>query len=383
MDQTTTRQSGQLRIGVIGCGKIADAHVEEIRYSAGTDLVAICDIEPVLADQLGDRYGIAKRYVNSDEMLRTERLDIVHITTPPQSHFALTEAAVSAGAHVFIEKPVAFDGAETDRIIQLALDHGKKLSVNYWPNFELAPLRMQKLIESGELGEIVHIESSIGYDLSGAFGQALLRDSSHWVHALPGKLFQNLLDHMVNRVVPLLPAEERPEVHAFAFRRRPPSGTEVFDQLLDELRVYLRAGNVTSYLTFTSQVKPLENILRVYGTKNSAELNYGLRMVRMMHGQKHPSALGRLLPPFQIAGGDLHEGLRNCGEFRRSQARFFYGMHRLLAQFYDSIRTNGEVPIPYQQISSVAHIMDDIHRQVYGELACGTHAYRAEESPAQ
>ena len=370
MEQTATRQSAPLRIGVIGCGKIADAHVEEIRYSAGTELVAICDIEPVLADQLGDRYHIAKRYVDSYEMLRAERLDVVHITTPPQSHYELTEAAVLAGAHVFIEKPVAFDGAETDRIIRLAHDHGKKLSVNYWPNFELAAIKMQKLIASGELGEVVHIESSIGYDLGGPFGQALLRDSSHWVHALPGKLFQNLLDHMVNRVVPLLP-EEAPEVHAFAFRRREPSGTEVFDQLLDELRVYLRAGNVTCYLTFTSQVKPLENILRVYGTKNSAELNYGLRTVRMMHGQRHPSALGRLLPPFQITGADLSEGLRNCGEFRRSQARFFYGMHLLLEQFYHSIRTGGEVPIPYQQISSVAHIMDDIHRQVYGAQVCG------------
>lgn len=353
-----------LRIGIIGCGKIADAHVEEVRYCAGTQLVAICDIEPVLADQLGDRYGVANRYVDSAGMLRAERLDVVHITTPPQSHYALTEAAVLAGAHVFIEKPVAFDGDGTDRIIALARQHGKKLSVNYWPNFELAALKMQQLIASGELGDIVHIESSIGYDLGGPFGQALLTDASHWVHQLPGKLFQNLLDHMVNRVVPLLGAEQ-PEVHAYGFRRRPATGIDAIDQLLDELRVVLRAGNTTAYLTFTSQAKPVENMLRVYGTRNSAELNYGLRTVRRMLGQKHPSTLGRLLPPFQNARRDFKEGMRNLGEFRHSQGRFFFGMHRLLTQFYDAIRSDGEVPIPYSEISRVAHIMDEIHRQVY------------------
>ena len=60
--------------------------------------------------------------------------------------------------------------------------------------------RHDKLVAEGVVGDPVHVESWFGYNLSGPFGAAMLADASHWVHALPGRLFHNNIDHMLNKV---------------------------------------------------------------------------------------------------------------------------------------------------------------------------------------
>src|SRR3954471_23757935 len=72
-----------LRIGIVGCGKIADGHAEILKFLDGAQLVAVCDREPILAEQLAVRFGVPAWYSSLDQMLAAERLDVVHITTPP------------------------------------------------------------------------------------------------------------------------------------------------------------------------------------------------------------------------------------------------------------------------------------------------------------
>ena len=97
----------RLRIGIVGCGKIADGHAEVIRHLPNAELRSVCDREPVIAEQLAVRYGVAKWYSDLGQMLETERLDVLHITTPPDAHLPITRQAIAAGCHVFLEKPIA------------------------------------------------------------------------------------------------------------------------------------------------------------------------------------------------------------------------------------------------------------------------------------
>ncbi len=64
---------------------------------------------------------------------------------------------------------------------------GRKLTINYWNNFEAPALVFKEFVANGKLGEPVHIESYYGYDLSDGFGQAVLSDTRHWVHGLPSR----------------------------------------------------------------------------------------------------------------------------------------------------------------------------------------------------
>ena len=86
-----------LRIAILGCGKIADQHVLAIKRIAACEIVALCDRELLMAKQLGDRFGIPACFSDSAEMLQKTAPDVVHVTTPPQSHFPLAKQALEFG----------------------------------------------------------------------------------------------------------------------------------------------------------------------------------------------------------------------------------------------------------------------------------------------
>lgn len=352
-----------LRIGIVGCGKIADGHIEEIQKHDYTRVVAVCDLEPILAEQLALRYSVPHWYADFDRMLSEHRLDVVHIATPPHSHLTLARKSAEAGCHVFLEKPLALNAADGRRLIECFERTGRKMTINYWYKFETPSLDLGDFIARGELGDPVHVESFCGYDLEGGFGRALLSDDRHWVHQLPGKLFQNIIDHAVNKITPFL-NQERLEIIARAYRRRQESGDRT-DEVLDELRVMIVGSRVSAYMTFSSHARPVGHFLRVYGTKNTIHIDHLFRTMSIEGKQTVPSAFGRLLPPFKSSWKALGQSIRNTREFAGSRFHYFAGLNRLLSLFYQSVLDDTPVPIPYAEILRVSEIIDEISTQVY------------------
>jgi predicted dehydrogenase len=356
-----------LKIAIVGCGKIADAHVEEIKKIPSVQLGAVCDLEPIMAEQLAARYGVPCWYCDVASMLEVEKPDVLHITTPPQSHLSLTRQAVAAGCHIFLEKPVALRHCDAEAIIGTAIGAGRKLTVNYWPRFEAPALELRRLYETGVLGIPVHVESFLGYDLGGEYGTALKRDPEHLVHRLPGKLFQNVLDHVLNKITPFLDDEE-PFIQAVAYRGNAGGGESRSGELLDELRVIIRGAQVSAYATFSAHARPVGQTLRVYGTKNTAHVDFMVRTVALERKQTFPSALGRLFPPFLVAKDYLRQGLRNVNSFSHARFHFFDGLRRLLNEFYLCIEKDSPPPIAYGEILRVSAMMERILEQVYPEV---------------
>src|SRR5215212_6231833 len=206
----------KLKVAIIGCGKAADMHVEEIRKMTSVAcIVAVCDRELLMAEQLAFRYNIPNYYDDVDQMLFAEEPDVVHIATPPQSHLFLAMKALEAGCHVYVEKPFTMSHAESIALVEQAMRAKRKLTVGYTYLFDPPALAMRKLIAKGVLGEPVHVESFYGYNLASAYGTALLSDANHWVHRLPGKLVHNNLDHIINKAVEFLD-DDHPAVTAFS-----------------------------------------------------------------------------------------------------------------------------------------------------------------------
>jgi predicted dehydrogenase len=352
-----------LNIGIVGCGKIADSHIEEIRKLGCARVLAVCDLEPILAEQLAVRYSVPHWYTDFDRMLCNHRFDVIHIATPPRSHLALAQKSAEAGSHVFLEKPLALNAIDGRRLIECLEHTVRKMTINYWYNFETPALALKEFVARGNLGDPIHIESYYGYDLAGGFGQAVLSDDRHWVHQLPGKLFQNIIDHAINKITPFLP-DEPVEIIARAYRRQNLDDDRK-DDVLDELRVMILAGGMSAYVTFSSHARPVGHFMRIYGTKNTAHIDFALRSMLVEEKQTIPSALGRLLPPFRASWQFLRQATRNAREFTGSRFQFFAGMNRLLSMFYESVVRDTPVPIPYAEILRVSQIMDEISAQVY------------------
>jgi predicted dehydrogenase len=346
-----------LQVAIVGCGKAADAHVEQIRAVGDADIVAVCDLEPLMARQLGVRFGIEAQYSDLQTLLRRHRVDVVHIATPPSSHPELATMAMEAGCHVYIEKPFALSADGARRILEVQRATNRKLSINYWYNFDNAGVRLARLVKDGVLGDPVHVESVLGYDLGGDFGAALMADRNHWVHTLPGKLFHNVLDHVVNKIALFMP-DENPAASVIAYRRRPAIGDSEFDSLADELRFLLAGESVSGYGFVSAHARPVGHTLRVYGTRNTIWVNFEARTVTIEPRQKFPSALGRLPQAYDQARQYRQMARRNVRQLLEADFQYFQGMRRLLSRFYACIRNDAPPPIAYSDILRVSVIID-------------------------
>ncbi len=359
----------KLRVAIVGCGKIADGHVEEIRkLDSVAELVAVCDRELEMARQLAVRHNVPKVYDDVDAMLANERLDVVHIAAPPQVHLVLARKAIDAGAHVLVEKPLTLRHEDSVALVEHAERAGKKVCIGYGYHFEPPAQTLRELIRQDALGDVVHLEAFYGYNLEGPFGAALLGDKGHWIHSMPGKLLQNTLDHPVSKITEFLP-DERPTVVASGFVRRQARFGDVRDELVDEARILIRGERVTAYVTFSAHARPVHHFLRVYGTRNTAHVDYNGRTCTLDVVHTLPSAVGRLVPAFQSAASYAREGMKNVSMFGRSQFHFFVGFGELFRRFYAAIQDGSALPISHRDILRTSWMLDQIFAQVAAQIA--------------
>jgi predicted dehydrogenase len=343
----------QCRVALVGCGQIADAHLQEVRKIPGAQLVAVCDRHRELAQQAAARFGVAGIYRDLDRMLEEARPDVLHITTPPHTHCAVAKQALTAGVHVYVEKPFALDAQEADEILTTAETCGRLVCVGHDQLFDPAWLECRRLHQRGDLGQIVHIDSVQGYALDGPFGRMFLDEADHWVHRLPGGLFHNVISHAVYRITEFLP-DEQPRVWSSWF------GNQGAADVPTELRVVLQGEEVTATLLFSSAVRPIQRVARVYGSRRSVEVDLDARQVRHLRAPGLPGPFGKMDVPFRQMRESLRSLVRNVWKFLRCDLHYFAGMNTLFRLFYQAVTEGGNPPIPYAEIRRVTAIMDAI-----------------------
>jgi predicted dehydrogenase len=343
--------SSPLRIALLGCGQIADAHLQEIRKLRGVELVAVCDVHRDLAVQAGARFGVPGIYTDLRQMIAEARPDVVHITTPAHTHCSLAIQILQLGCHVYVEKPFTLDGVEADRVAHVAAEQGKHLCLGHDQLFDPMWLELRRRVETGEVGPIRHVESILGYPISGQFGTQVTSDPNHWVRKLPGGLFQNTISHPLYRITDFL-TDDRPQIDATWTR----TGKFPFPT---ELQVSLRGETVTGSLTFLSTIAS-QRITRVYGTKGYLEVDFDAQTVRRIGPPTAPGAFGKLQSPFKSWREAARNFRRNLWRFAKADIHYFAGMKTLFARFYAAIQNNTPLPIEPAEMVRVTRLMDEI-----------------------
>ena len=355
-----------LRIAIIGCGKIADQHVQAIRRIADCEIVAVCDLEELMASQLAERFKIPGVFSNVNEMLQTVSPDVVHITTPPQGHFSLAKQCLEAGSHVYLEKPFTVTAPEAEELIRFAERRGLKMTAGHNLQFTLEMLEMRRLVGQGFIGHRpVHVESYYTYTLDDtAYVGPLLGNRNHWVRRLPGQLLHNVASHGIAKLAEFLD-DELVEITASAHQSSE-LGRLGGQEVLDELRVIIRDGaDTTAFFCFSTQIKPGVNFLRLCGSKNSLVVDLNSGSLVRIESKSCKSYLTYFLPPLRLAREHFRNAWRNAGNFLRGRLHQDYGMKELIGQFYQSIQNETAPPIPYREILLTARIMDEIFAQIY------------------
>ena len=149
-----------LRAGVIGLGSMGRNHArvwdEEIDQ---VELVAVADPRPDTLRACADERR-ARAYADASAMLAEEELDLVSVAAPTSLHHDLTVAALAAGAHVLVEKPISATRSEAERMMSAAADAGRLLSVGHIERFNPAIVELRRRLQSGELGRIFQVAAT-------------------------------------------------------------------------------------------------------------------------------------------------------------------------------------------------------------------------------
>jgi predicted dehydrogenase len=354
-----------IKVAIVGCGKIADSHASQIKRIDGCEIVGACDNEELMAKQLCDRFHV-KRYFNDlTQLLNEVKPDVVHITTPPQSHLEIGKQCLESGCHVYVEKPFTIDTDEAEILIEKAHQTGRKLTVGHDAQFSDVSIRMRKLVQDGYLGGApVHLESSWCYNFGDAtYAKSLLDDKQHWLRKLPGGLLHNIINHGVAKIAEFL-TSDAPHVMAYGFVS--PFLLKLGEEnLIDELRVIIHEETgTTAYFTFSSQMQPSLHQFYVYGSKNGLLIDEDQRLLIKLRGNKFKSYAEHFIPPVIYARQYLANLGHNARRFLAMDFHMDYGKKQLIESFYRSITDDTPVPIPYREILLTTKIMDDIFKQI-------------------
>ncbi len=156
----------KFRIGIIGCGGIANAHAKAYLRQPDVEIVAGADLVEGKAEKFFEALGVegAKCFGSHTEMLADDslKLDAVSICTYNCTHAECTIAALEKGIHVLLEKPMCVTTQEAVDMIRAEKKSGKLLSLGFQPRFEPNMQMIKKIVQSGELGEIYYIQTGGG-----------------------------------------------------------------------------------------------------------------------------------------------------------------------------------------------------------------------------
>ena len=151
-----------IRVGLLAYGAIGDEHNQAVLATPGLTTVAVCDQK---AERITAALKIspeAKVFTDADEMLESKLLDLVIISTPPNTHASWARKALSLGINVVLEKPMALDVTQCDELMALARQAGLLLVVYQNRRYDSDFLTIQKALADGVIGEVFHYEAFVG-----------------------------------------------------------------------------------------------------------------------------------------------------------------------------------------------------------------------------
>jgi predicted dehydrogenase len=338
-----------VKVALVGAGQIARQHLSCLQTLPGVELAGICDLSPATAEYAAERHGVAAWFTDHRAMLERVRPDVVHVTTPPTSHYQLALDAIAAGAHVVVEKPVTTTFAELEALVRAARDRGRILIEDHNYVFNQAPREIARQVAAGEFGRVVHVEVTICLDILGPSGFAD-PNVRHPCLSLPGGAIADFLPHLASLA------------HAFVgpHRRVHTSWTKRSDTVLpfDEFYAVVDAERGTASLGFSASSQPDGFWLRVYGERAQASANLfetRCTFVRQRPGPK---------PLIPLRNG-LEEGraIRRAAvgtllrKFKRGPGAY-EGLWELLTRTYSALREGSLLPVTIEDVVEVNRLVD-------------------------
>ncbi len=197
----------RIGIGVIGIGvAAANAHLPVLTASQDFELLAMMDCDPTRLEYAQNRWSVPNVYTELDALLANPGIKAVVVSTPPDSHLAITQAAIEHGKHVLVEKPLASTLSQTLSMIEMAKGQGVCLCVGHEKRFHPTFEKARRLLQSDSIGTAyycgIHWASNVKLDPDNLIPEGY-RPGYEWRWRNPeigGGIIQDHLPHYVDLI---------------------------------------------------------------------------------------------------------------------------------------------------------------------------------------
>lgn len=194
-----------LRVGLLAYGAIGHEHNLAVQSTEGLTLTAVCDTNPERVAAARELAPSATGFDDANTMLASGALDLVVVSTPPNSHAHWAREALQRGLHVVLEKPMALTAAECDALMELADRQGRLLVVYQNRRYDRDFVTLRSLLRSGDIGELFHLDTFVGgysrpcdywHSNAEVSGGAIFDWGSHYVDQILD-LIHDPVDHVI------------------------------------------------------------------------------------------------------------------------------------------------------------------------------------------
>jgi predicted dehydrogenase len=341
----------RLTSAIIGCGAIAREHLSALSELTNVEVVAVCDLSAARAEAMAERFGISTWYVGHEKLLNSVRPDLVHITTPPASHFEIAKACLFAGLNVLCEKPITVTYPEFRVLRDLANEKHRTLLENHNYLFHSSIKKMCSMLDHGELGEIIDLQIFLSLNIYAPDSPYVDQNVPHHSAALRGEVIGDFLTHIAYLTRRFLgPITDLRTIWA---------KHKAQSQLMaDEFRALIKGERATAYVAFTGNAQPDGFWLRLSGTRAHAEANLfeppRLTLRRFRSGE---AAVGKLVDGIAEARDVLNGTV--AGFWRKLAGTSSYdGLSELLAKTYGALEANAPPPVSLHEIDETARLVE-------------------------
>jgi len=342
----------KLRVAIIGCGTIAGTHIEAVKTHCGSVELHLCDINPEAADKLRKEVDVeAEVHKDVFKLVSDRQFDVVHVLTPPDSHFDIVRHALQSRANVIVEKPMTLTLEDTEKLYLISEKMGGRICVDHSLLYMDCVLKAFELIRIEKMGSVI--------DVHCFFGHAERRNTipyggvSHWAYDISGGPLANIISHPASLLVELLGKPE--SINAICDARNlMPYG---FSDLLD---VSFRTSKGHGSFTISMAHGNSSRYVNIECEKGSIYVDLGrqLTIVKFHKGRlgfisKAMSSIGQ---GFSFINGTLSVIFKVATKKLKRNP----GTRKLIAKFYQCVRNGSPPPVSKENALAVATIFEEV-----------------------
>ncbi len=357
-DENVIDTTKKVKVGIIGTGWIAGAHIEEYKKMPDVEIVAGADLVEGKAEEFFKKYGIegARCYNSHTELLEAEKdLDAVSICTYNATHAECAIAALEKGVNVLLEKPMCVTTEEAIEIMRAEKKSGKVLSIGFQPRLDPNMINVKNIVQSGVLGDIYYIQTGGGrrHGIPTPFGTTFIQEDTGVIGAM-GDIGCYSLDMVLNAIgypKPLTVTGYTSNFHGknpeyFTYDGRPAEYADIFgveDFAAGFIR--LEGGIILDFRIAWAMHLDTSGDTIIMGKKGS---------LRIPSTECWNGSIGGDMTIYSnVAGNDIETKIPMI----KSDVNCFYEKIR---SFLDAVKDGGTAPVPTSQILYNQAIIDGI-----------------------